>query len=375
MRRSILNGSALCANASKLPKHAQSCAIVLSLSRELSRTPLPARRSYASASPKPQRQQQQQQPQPSTTTAATATSHPSIASTRAAATPSPSAAAAAAANPPPTTRPPQLTLPARPANPDTSDAKPGLLSKQTFSHLFASGMAYLKFYKTGIKHVYTNTRLLYSSSQDILADKPDPSTRAHLHLRLRWQHDVRRLPLFALVLLVCGEFTPFVVLALPGAVPLPCRIPRQVEKLLGKAERGRAEARGEIAGAALDRVKAGTAGEAAPPVGVLARILGVSSHAWTPGFLLASRVERRLRFLAVDDALLVRSGGAEALVEEEVRLACADRGVDVLGRGERELRSVLGRWLRLTDARRLGEEGREKTVTRLLLAKDSEWGA
>jgi hypothetical protein len=31
--------------------------------------------------------------------------------------------------------------------------------------------------------------------------------------------------------------------------------------------------------------------------------------------------------------------------------------------------------LRLTDARRLGEEGREKAVMRLLLAKDSEWEA
>jgi hypothetical protein len=80
-----------------------------------------------------------------------------------------------------------------------------------------------------------------------------------------------------------------------------------------------------------------------------------------------------LEFLKEDDALLVAAGGAKVLVEEELRLACTDRGVDVLGRGERELREVLGKWLRLTDARRLGEEGREEAVKRLLLVKDSEW--
>ncbi|KAK4154408.1 hypothetical protein C8A00DRAFT_32837 [Chaetomidium leptoderma] len=266
-------------------------------------------------------------------------------------------------------QPPPLTLP--PALPkDTAT-----LSKAKLSHVFASGVAYLKFYKTGIKHIYTNTRLLYSSSSttnpDTLAHRPDPSTRAHLHLRLRWRHDVRRLPLFALILVVCGEFTPLVVLALPGAVPLPCRIPRQVEKLLGRVEGRRREGRDEVGAA----VAATTGGAVEPSVVAWGKILGLPSHAWTPGFVLASRVERRLRFLAVDDGLLVQSSGAKGLVAEEVRLACADRGVDVLGRGEDELRAVLGLWLRSTDARRLGEEGREKAVRRLLLAKDSEWAA
>ncbi|KAK4032357.1 hypothetical protein C8A01DRAFT_41217 [Parachaetomium inaequale] len=107
----------------------------------------------------------------------------------------------------------------------------------------------------------------------------------------------------------------------------------------------------------------------------MAKVLGLPVRAWTPGFVLGPRVQRRLGFLGVDDALLVQSGGAAALVGEEVRLACADRGVDVLGRGEEELRGVLERWLRLTDGRRLGGEGREREVKRLLLVKDSEWGA
>ena len=195
----------------------------------------------------------------------------------------------------------------------------------------------------------------------------DEHTRSYLVLHHRWRHDVRRVPLFALILLVCGEFTPLVVLALPGAVPLPCRVPGQVEGLLRRVERGRREAREKVAVAD----GGGGAGEV-----VMARVLGVPARAWTPGFLVRSRVEGRLRFLRVDDALLVKApGGVAGLVEEEVRLACADRGVDVLGREEKELRGVLARWLRLTDARRLGEEGREREVRRLLLLKDSEWEA
>ncbi|KAH6623573.1 hypothetical protein F5144DRAFT_583664 [Chaetomium tenue] len=105
----------------------------------------------------------------------------------------------------------------------------------------------------------------------------------------------------------------------------------------------------------------------------MAALLGLRVRAWTPGFVLRPRVRRRLAFLREDDALLVAAGGAEVLVEEELRLACTDRGVDILGRGERELREALGKWLRLTDERRLGEEGREEVVKRLLLLKDSKW--
>ncbi|KAG7293782.1 hypothetical protein NEMBOFW57_003839 [Staphylotrichum longicolle] len=290
-------------------------------------------------------------------------------------TPSPSPSATA--NPPATTRPPPLNLPTRPAEADTSP-------KAKFSHLFATGVAYLKFYKTGVKHIYTNTRLLYSSSSatkdpELAAARPAPGTRAHFLLRLRWRYDVRRLPLFAVILVVCGEFTPLVVLALPRAVPGPCRIPRQVEGLLRGVERGggrlgrwrrrrlRRRLGGIKKGGGWERGRGGGGGERG------ARILGLSARAWTPGFLVRKRVAERLGYLREDDALLVEAGGAKGLVDEEVRLACADRGVDVLGREVEELRSVLGRWLRLTNARRLGEEGREKAVTRLLLAKDSEW--
>ena len=61
--------------------------------------------------------------------------------------------------------------------------------------------------------------------------------------------------------------------------------------------------------------------------------------------------------------------------EDEVRLACVDRGIAVLGRRVEELREVLGRWLLLTDATRLGEAGSEEERVRLLLMDEKEWAA
>ncbi|GAB1317554.1 Letm1 RBD domain-containing protein [Madurella fahalii] len=359
MRHSTLVSGALGVNARPLFKYHAPISTVLgsSPSRRLPSTA--TRRSYSAATPEPR--QAQQQPAPTPTDSSTTTEPRTF-------TPAEQDVFPAAANPPSTTRPPPLTLPAR--QPDTT----------TFNHLFATGKAYLTFYKTGLKHIYTNTRLLYPSrstssttQSDTPARRPDPSTRSDLHLRLRWRHDIRRLPLFALMLLICGEFTPFVVLVVPRVVPLTCRIPQQVDKLLrgeeARRRRGREEAR--------SRAVVGKAGdlEEGTEVKLLAEVLGLSSFSWTPGFVLAPKVQARLKFLAVDDALLVQAGGEPALVADEVRLACADRGIAVLGRSVEEMREALGKWLRLTDARKLGEEGSERARVRLLLADEGEWGA
>jgi hypothetical protein len=92
-----------------------------------------------------------------------------------------------------------------------------------------------------------------------------------------------------------------------------------------------------------------------------------------PATVVGRQVQERLALLAFDDELLAQAGGAAALVPEEVILACTDRGVDVLGRTSTELRGVLERWLRLTDSKRLGEEGREAAVLRLLNVRDTQW--
>ncbi|KAK4444995.1 putative letm1-like protein [Podospora aff. communis PSN243] len=261
-----------------------------------------------------------------------------------------------AANPPSTTRPPPLNLPNR--TPETS----------TFSHLFATGKAYFTFYKTGLRQIYTNTRVFWPPQGGSPPfPPPAPNTRAALQFRARWRHDITRLPQFGLILLVCGEFTPFIVPFIPGVVPLTCRIPAQVGQLLRKGEGRRKLAREER------RNKGGSV------VGYTARALGLCSSVWervglgVPEALVAGRVNSRLRFLAEDDRLLMEAGGARALEGEEVRLACVERGINVLERDDKTLRGVLHRWLSIVGRKGLSEDERQGKMMELILTEDKDW--
>jgi hypothetical protein len=277
-----------------------------------------------------------------------------------------------AANPPPSTRPPPLDLPAR--DPKLS----------TIQHLFRTGKAYLKFYKTGLYQIVTNVRLTWalrdvdelvnlqpSSTSTTSQDNkntnkpspPRPGTRAAALLQRRTQHDLRKLPLFGLVLLICGEFTPLVVLIIPSIVPLTCRIPAQVRKLQREAEARRKASFSEYA----YRLSSQSAGseDTMSPAGArhICRSLGLVGGVWDrigldiPSFLAQSRAAKGVRTLVGDDVLLVRAGGVPALEADEVRLACVDRGIDVLERDEQTLKDLLSRWLELTTAPLSDEAG------------------
>jgi hypothetical protein len=142
---------------------------------------------------------------------------------------------------------------------------PGPLSRKDYSHgripiserakwLYQLGKGYLTFYKTGLKNVWLNykelrkirARIGQQSLEDVVKyglrsgsgrqeDQYKPVlTRQDYQLALRTQRDVRKLAPFALILLVCGEFTPLIILALGSAVvPGTCRIPQQELKDIG----------------------------------------------------------------------------------------------------------------------------------------------
>ncbi|KAK0713091.1 hypothetical protein B0T26DRAFT_753242 [Lasiosphaeria miniovina] len=261
-----------------------------------------------------------------------------------------------AANPPASTRPPPLDVPVR--APETS----------TFSHLFSVGKAYLTFYKTGLGQIFTNMQL-------VRALPAATTTRSHLLLRERFQHDIRRLPLFGLLMFVCGEFTPLVVLAVPSTVPYTCRIPAHASKLQRRLEAQRDAARRKLL-VDYDNVNA-TIITARIMADVVARSLGLVSPYWeriggAPGPLAELRVRKRLHRLAEDDDLLVQAGGAPALEPEEVRLAANDRGVNVTGRTDDELRGLLEQWLRVTTVTDNVEE-RERRMLILLSRSTENW--
>jgi hypothetical protein len=94
---------------------------------------------------------------------------------------------------------------------------------------------------------------------------------------------------------------------------------------------------------------------------------------WAPGFVARRRVAAHLGYLADDDALLLRAGGVPALESEEVRLACEDRGIDVLDRSDEELRGLLRQWLLLTAGRGEGMAERQSRMEKLLLWRENDW--
>jgi len=245
-----------------------------------------------------------------------------------------------------------------PAHVETPTKKPG---QNTFSYLFSVGKTYAGFYKTGLWNVKGN----YSAARpikEIVAKSGNGSalaaaaagaiTRSEYQLLLRNQHDMKRVPMFALVVLICGEFTPLVVIALSNVVPWTCRIPKQIQM-----DRKKLEERRSISFRNLTLPPVEEAG-----VEKLHRMqalhinwsLGLSSRAWDwiggqlpglPTSMLRRKVSRRIEYLKVDDALIQKYGGVGELSEEEVKMACVERGIDVLERGDKEMRSDLKAWI------------------------------
>jgi hypothetical protein len=111
------------------------------------------------------------------------------------------------------------------------------------SYLYRLGKSYLSFYKTGLKNVWFNYKE-YRKIKERLGSLPlndavkyggrdgrPTISRREYQLCLRTSHDIRKLIPFGLILVICGEFTPLVVLALGSmVVPSTCRIPKQVIK-------------------------------------------------------------------------------------------------------------------------------------------------
>lgn len=272
-------------------------------------------------------------------------------------------------NPPSTTRPPPLTIPSREA------------AGSQFKYLFQLGKAYLNFLKTGVKHVNENRKLLRAKyNRTPKEDRPSifkpgvvPTTfsRADWLLMWRTRHDLIRIPVFGLLVLATGELSVLIAAAIDGLVPYPCRIPSQAFHA-----QERAEARRKRTFEQLD---------AKAPEGVLSANLPISvarTHALRSLYVSGDLWERlhflppgmwqvkgtlKMMFLEGDDQNIIRDGGVTGLIHDEVKLACQDRGIDILGKSETDLRGKLGDWLRLTAAEDIEE--RRKRITVLLLTR------
>jgi hypothetical protein len=202
-------------------------------------------------------------------------------------------------------------------------------------------------------------------------------TRAEWQLTRRTRADMLRLPAFALVFLVLGEWTPLIALYLTPVIPEPCRVPAQLERMQRKAEARRAErlrrvghdaarlvarsGEGEL-GVDIQRFNAQQARKVrdalaapTPRVSLFELLLLSARFDAHPGLLdrlfitppralLVRGLRKKMGYLVTDDEMVARDGGWGGLRREEVVRACFERGVDVKGRSEAELRKVLAVW-------------------------------
>jgi hypothetical protein len=269
-------------------------------------------------------------------------------------------------NPPLTTLPGTLKLPEKPAS-----AGAGYYIKL--------GRAYLKFYKDGVKAVITNARLavpIFRRLGILFPFLPDwrretghekllTLTRSEHQLLIRATRDVYRLIPFAFVLLICGEFTPLVVMSGIVTPPQTCMLPKQLEK--DRQKRIKEKQEREMKFALSDKGDKeylfnmfGMTVRTDKPV--------LEAAAWDVKWTCAKfgiagrfgnqyRLLNHLRDLYIDDAMLFKAGGAATLSAQELRLAVDARGGVDIGLGpsraknEDELRQWLNAWMAHTVTR------------------------
>lgn len=264
-------------------------------------------------------------------------------------------------NPPTSTQPPPLILPPRE-------------EKWSFSGLYALGLAYLKFYKTGFKSIYQNWKLTRAIFSRIAPDfNPhhalllDKLTRAEYLLIRRTAQDVRKIIPFGLLFMICGELTPLVVIVFRGLVPRTLWIPQQIETARKKNEERRYRAMKEFA---IKSKEFKASPDEPNPHNYMGAILGCYPHWWDKlpipaTYFIRRRLEARSLEILLDNYALVRDGGPDAIEgEEELRRALETRGEDVLQKSEDEMRGRLAEMLRGFDA-----EWKSQEELRLSLAK------
>ncbi len=136
-------------------------------------------------------------------------------------------------------------------------------------------------------------------------------------------------------------------------MPWTCRIPKQIH-----SDRSKLETRRAISFRNLTLPPPTT-----PGVKDLQRMqllhiswsLGLSSKMWDwlggtlpglPTWILRNKVNMRVQYLNLDDVLIKRAGGVAGMEEEEIKMACVDRGIDVSGKDDAVLRRLLDAWLK-----------------------------
>ncbi|KHJ34111.1 putative letm1-like protein [Erysiphe necator] len=249
--------------------------------------------------------------------------------------------------------------------------------QKLISYYFRLGKAYLQFYKVGIKNIYYNYKaslpikeLIDSKYEGSISQAVNANaiSRSEFQLLTRNWHDLKRVPLFGLMFAIFGEFTPLLVIAIGNVVPLTCRTPTQIRKERKRLEESRYKAFQKVV---TEPPIKGLSALRLQQLMLINSSLGLSSRMWNlfggpPAMILTGKIKRRMEYLSNDDRLIEISGGVKKMSTREVEMALVERGIDVIGRLETDLRHDLKSWLRLRRDELYPYE-------RLLLTRPSMW--
>ncbi|KAH0278169.1 hypothetical protein KCU84_g19269, partial [Aureobasidium melanogenum] len=88
--------------------------------------------------------------------------------------------------------------------------------------------------------------------------------------------------------------------------------------------------------------------------------------------LFPVKLMRHLGYLHIDDELLLQDWVLSHLTlsTEETRIACEERGIDVVGRGESEMKEDLSKWLE----GRKRDDGSYGEILKMLFTRPNVWG-
>lgn len=154
-----------------------------------------------------------------------------------------------------------------------------------------------------------------------------------------------------------------------GVVPRTCWVPKQIQGAREKMEERRRQAIRSGNVEVLPTAPTGMSQEAEKAAALhIGQSLGLYPSWWDrTGFrimpIIRRRVQKRIEELKVDDFAIQRDGGVEGLEMEEVRIAAEERGLDILGRSDEELRELVGRWVKNVKG----------SVREMLLVRPSVW--
>jgi len=263
-------------------------------------------------------------------------------------------------NPPASTLPPPLTLPTRTLEDGTELA--------WYKYYYRLGRAYGGFYMAGLKAMWAN----FKSTQGLVKKLPSTDiatirqavnqgilSRADFQSIRRSKSDLSKLPPFILLWCICGEFTPLIIVFVTGLVPRILWIPKQVQQAREKAEERRKTIRSKskygekpLKTIIKEDLRTSSGSTSREAYRYVAQSLGLYSGLWDrfapsviPPGLLQQRVNARLKDLEVDDYAISRDGGVTSMSDDEVKMACEERGIGVLGKEDEILKKELEGWL------------------------------